>query len=104
MNDGISYDMDDAVAAMQVLHAALTFDLEELEKKILAQGHSISAAPMSDNQDSSEYYAARTALLSGLSSIEEVLAWIEWKTEEDPEGDVAVAIQPLPTLRGCSIH
>jgi hypothetical protein len=104
MNDGISYDMDDAVAAMQVLHAALTFDLEELEKKILALGHSISAVPMSGNQEVSEYYEARTALLGGLSSIAEVLAWIEWKTEEDPEGDVAVAIQPLPTLRGCSIH
>jgi hypothetical protein len=104
MNDGISYDMDDAVAAMQVLHAALTFDLEDLEKKILALGHSITVEAMPGNQDISEYYAARTALLSGLSSIAEVLAWIEWKTEEDPEGDVAVAIQPLPTLRGCSIH
>jgi hypothetical protein len=104
MNDGISYDMDDAVAAMEVLHAALTFDLQELEAKILARGHSITAVPMPGNQDISEYYAARTALLSGLSSIAEVLAWIEWKTEEDPEGDVAVAIQPLPTLRGCSIH
>jgi hypothetical protein len=104
MNDGESYDMDDAVAAMQVLHAALTFDLEELEAKILALGYSVTAVPVPDNQEISEYYEARTALHSGLSSIAEVLAWIQWKTEEDPEGDVAVAIQPLPTLRGCSIH
>lgn len=104
MNDDESYDMDDAVAAIEVLHAALTFDLEELEKKIIALGHSMTAVPLSDDQEISEYYAARTALHSGLSSIAEVLAWIEWKTEEDPEGDVAVAIQPLPTLRGCLIH
>jgi hypothetical protein len=104
MNDGISYDMDDAVAAMEVLHAALTFDLQELEAKIRAQGHSITAVPMPDNRDVSEYHAARTALHSALSSITEVLAWIQWKTEEDPEGDVAIAVQPLPTLRGCSIH
>ena len=104
MNDGESYDMDDAVAAMQVLHDALTFDLEELEKKILVRGYSITAVPLPDNQEISDYYEARTALHSGLSSIAEVLAWIQWKTEEDPEGEVAAAIQPLPTLRGCSIH
>jgi hypothetical protein len=104
MNDGKSYDMDDAVAAMEVLHAALTYDLEELETKIRALGHSTVVPPMPENQEMSGYYEARTALHSGLCSIAEVLAWIEWKTEEDPEGDVAVAIQPLPSLRGCSIH
>ena len=104
MNDAIAYDMDDAVAAMEVLHAALTFELKELETKILALGQSVTAVPAPDNVDIAEYYAARASLHSGLASIAEVLAWIQWKTEEDPEGDVAVAIQPLPTLRGCSIH
>lgn len=104
MNDGDSYDMDDAVAAMQVLHAALTSDLEELETKILALGHSMTVLPTPDNQELFDYYEARTALHSGLCSIAEVLAWIQWKTEEDPEGDVAIAVQPLPTLRGYSIH
>ncbi|KQV40915.1 hypothetical protein ASC93_17095 [Massilia sp. Root335] len=104
MDDAISYDMDDAVAAMEVLHAALTFDLKELEAKILALGHSVTAVPVSDDRELSDYYATRASLHSGLASIAEVLAWIQWKTEEDPEGDVAVAIQPLPTLRGCSIH
>lgn len=104
MNDGESYDMDDAVAALQALHAALTCDLEELETKILALGYSTIVASMPDNQKIAEYHEARAALHSGLSSIAEVLAWIQWKTEEDPEGDVAVAIQPLPTLRGYSIH
>jgi hypothetical protein len=104
MDDAISYDMDDAVAAMEVLHAALTFDLKELEAKILALGHSVTAVPVSDDRELSDYYATRASLHSGLASIAEVLAWIQWKTEEDPEGDVAIAIQPLPTLRGCSIH
>ena len=103
MNDE-SYDKDDAVAAMEALHAALTCDLEELETRIRALGHTITIVPMPDNQDISEYYGARAALHSGLASIAEVMAWIQWKTEEDPEGDVAVAIQPLPTLRGCVIH
>lgn len=104
MNDGESYDMDDAVAALQALHGSLTCDLEELETKILASGYSTTAVPVPDDQKIAEYYEARIALHSGLSSIAEVLAWIQWKTEEDPEGDVAVAIQPLPTLRGHSIH
>jgi hypothetical protein len=104
MNEAISYDMDDAVAAMEVLHAALTDDLHELETKILALGHSVTAVPIPDDRDIADYHAARAALHSGLASIAEVRAWIQWKTEEDPEGDVAVAVQPLPTLRGCSIH
>jgi hypothetical protein len=32
------------------------------------------------------------------------LAWIQLKTEEDPEGEVATALQPLPKLRGSVIH
>ena len=104
MNDAIAYDMDDAVAAMEALHDALTFDLNELETKILALGHPVTAVPEPDNADLADYYAARASLHSGLASIAEVLAWIQCKTEDDPEGDIAVAIQPLPTLRGCSIH
>jgi hypothetical protein len=106
MNDETTYDMDDAVAALEVLHAALTYDLEEVEAKIRALDHSIlvKPAPAPDPADAARYHEARTALHSGLASIAEVLAWIACKTEDDPEGDVAVAIQPLPTLRGYLIH
>ena len=105
MND-ISYDMDDAVAAMEVLHAALTFDLKELETKILALGQSVTAVPPPGDEEMSDYYAARASLHSGLASIAEVLAWIRWKTEGDAEDDedIAVALQPLPTLGGSLIH
>jgi len=106
MSDDITYDMDDAVAAIEALHAALTYDLEEVEAKIRNLGHSITLrpTPAPDAVDVAGYYEARTALHSGLASIAEVLAWIACKTEDDPEGDVAVATQPLPTLRGYSIH
>jgi len=107
MNDETTYDMDDAVAALEALHAALTDDLEDVEAKIRALGHSIliRPAPAPDAEDvAAGYYEARTALHSGLASIAEVLAWIACKTEDDPEGDVAIATQPLPTLRGYSIH
>ena len=106
MNDETIYDMDDAVAALEALHASLTYDLEDVEAKIRALGHSIliKPAPVPDAAVVEGYYEARTALHSGLASIAEVLAWIACKTEDDPEGDVAVATQPLPTLRGYSIH
>jgi hypothetical protein len=106
MNNEAVYDMDDAVAALEALHAALTYDLEDVEAKIRALGHSIliRPAPAPDAADIAGCYEARAILHSGLASIAEVLAWIACKTEDDPEGDVAVATQPLPTLRGYSIH
>jgi len=104
MNHVEIYDADDAVAAMQALHSALTDDLEALESRILALGHATTFVPTDGHPDLAEYFEARTALHSGLASIAEVLAWIQAKTEEDPEGEVACAIQPLPTLRGGSIH
>jgi len=94
MHNGEFYETDDAITTLHALHAALTHDLEELQQRI----------PGLDGQRLAEHLAARTSLHSGLASIAEVLAWIECKTEDDPAGDVAVAIEPLPTLRGCSIH
>jgi len=106
MNNETIYDMDDAVAALEALHAALTYDLEDVEAKIRALDHTIliRPGPTPDAAVVAGYHEARTALHSGLASIAEVLAWIACKTEDDPEGDVAVATQPLPTLRGYSIH
>ncbi|WP_156397809.1 MULTISPECIES: hypothetical protein [unclassified Duganella] len=102
--DREAYDVEDVETALHVLHSALTDDLEVLEAKIRAVGLTMPAAPTQAESEMSEYHAARAALHSGLVSIAEVLGWIQWKTEEEPEGEVAVALQPLPTLRGCSIH
>ena len=104
MNAADTYDMDDAVAALDALHAALTDDLEALEAQIRAAGEPVTQLPHEQASSTPDHVEARTALHSGLASIAEVLAWIRFKTEEDPDGDVAVALQPLPTLRGSVIH
>ncbi|MGO4477431.1 hypothetical protein AB4Z32_14380 [Massilia sp. 2TAF26] len=104
MNDREPYDTDDAVAALHALHSALADDLEELEARISALDPSLAAVALQERHQMANLVEARTALYSGLASIEEVLGWVQWKTEEDPEGDVAVAMQPLPTLRGYSVH
>jgi chromosome segregation ATPase len=93
MNDGDPYEMDAAVAALDALHSALTDDLEELEARIRTEDHSIT-----------QYQEARTSLHSALASIAEVLGWIQWKTEEEPDGELAVALLPLPTSGGYLIH
>ena len=103
-NDSEPYDTEDVEAALQALHASLTDDLQELETRIRAVGQTTPVVQAECEREMADYYEARTALHSGLASIAEVLAWIQWKTEEDPEGEVAVALQPLPTLRGCSVH
>jgi hypothetical protein len=100
-------EVDDVEAALQVLHSELSEDLEQLEARIRAGTPPMKAiTPVSAQAEStmSEWHAARTALHSGLESIAEVLGWIQLKTEEEPEGAVAIALQPLPTLRGWSIH
>jgi hypothetical protein len=104
MNNAQTYETDDAVEVLDALHCALTSDLEELEARIGALDS--GATPMSehDKQAMAQCRDARTALHSGLASIAEVLGWIEWKTEQEPDGDIALARQPLPTLRGYLIH
>lgn len=104
MNAAETYDMDDAVAALDALHAALTDDLEILEAQMRTAGEPATSLQVEGTSLIAEQVEARTALHSGLASIAEVLAWIRFKTEEEPEGDVAVALQPLPTLRGSLIH
>ena len=105
MNNGDPYEMDAAVAALDALHAALTDDLEELEARIRMEDHSIILAePVQDTSRMAEYHEARTALLSALASIAEVLGWIQWKSEDEPDGELAVALLPLPTSGGYLIH
>lgn len=102
--DRETHDADDVEAALHALHSALTDDLEDLETKMRSATRSMTAEPFEDETDLHEYHVARAALHSGLASIAEVLGWIQWKTDEAPDGDVAVSLVPLPTLRGYSIH
>jgi hypothetical protein len=105
MNNGDPYEVDAAVAALDALHAALTDDLAELEARIRMEDHSIHlAAPVQDTPQMSQYHEARTALHSALASIAEVLGWIQWKTEDEPDGELAVALLPRPTSGGYLVH
>src|SRR5438128_523790 len=87
MNDLDVYDMDDAVAALEALHCALTYDLKVLEARIRKEQLPFTDAAAPDEHQVTSHDEARTLLHSGLASITEVLGWIQWKTEEDPEGD-----------------
>lgn len=99
-----SCDNDDVLAALDALHSALTDDLEQVEARIAAAGHAPAMPVPPESGDIAELLEARTGLHGGLASIAEVLGWFQWKIEQDAEGEVAVSIQPLPTLRGCSVH
>jgi hypothetical protein len=103
MNNAEIYETDDVVAVLDALHCALTIDLKELETRISALA-GIQAMSQRDKNEMAQCCDARTGLHSGLASIAEVLGWIEWKTEEEPDGEVSVALQPLPTLRGYLVH
>jgi hypothetical protein len=105
MKNGDHYETDAVVAALDALHSALTDDLEELEARIRAEDHSIIlAAPVQDVPPMTQYHEARTALHSALASIAEVVGWIQWKTEDEPDGELAVALLPRPTSGGYLIH
>lgn len=98
------YDTDDAVTLLQALHAALSADLDILETRIRALARQAPGDADKMSQEQAAFFEARTGLHSGLASITEVLAWIEWKIEEDPEGDIATVMQHPSELRGCVIH
>jgi hypothetical protein len=93
MKNGDQYEMDAVVAALDALHSALTNDLEELEARI-----------RTEDRSTTQYHEARTSLHSALASIAEVLGWIQWKTEDEPDGELAAALLPLPTSGGYLIH
>jgi hypothetical protein len=92
------------VITLQALHSALSSDLDDLERRIRALARHGQGDSDKLSQEMAALCEARTGLHSGLASIAEVLAWIEWKTEEDPEGEVATVLQNMPALRGCVIH
>jgi hypothetical protein len=104
MENAEIYEVEDAVTVLDALHCALTSDLKELETRIAALSKGTDGTTDGDTDEMAQCCEARTALHSGLASIAEVLGWIEFKTEEEPEGEVAIAIQPLPTLRGYRVH
>lgn len=102
MNDMDLCDTEIVVTVLQALQDEMTADLADLESRIGTGRGAIRIDPA--DGDLEELRTARIALHSGLASIREVLGWIEWITETDPEGETAVAAQPLPTALGFPIH
>lgn len=96
-------DTEMVVTVLEALQEEMTADLADLEGRIGSVPEAIRIAP-AQGSDLDELRTARVALHSGLASIREVLAWIEWITEKDPEGETSIAAQPLPTTLGFPIH
>lgn len=91
------------VAVLEALREEMTADLDDMERRIRAMPSPILLDPPPGGE-LDELHTARVALHSGLASIREVLGWIEWITEKDPEGETAIAAQPLPTQLSFPIH
>jgi phage shock protein A len=104
MNDTETDETADTVEVLDALHCALSTDLEDLETQIAALDSGRCELSATDAHAIAQYRNARTALHSGLASIAEVLGWIEWKTEQEPDGAIAIAVQALWTSRGYLIH
>ena len=104
MNDMDMCDTELVVTVLQALQEEMTADLADLEHRIGTVPDAIRVDPPHAGGELDELRTARTALHSGLASIREVLGWIEWITEKDPEGETSIAAQPLPTALGFPIH
>jgi hypothetical protein len=100
-----SSEAENAASSMKALQLALTEDLEEIEIRIDALvKDSTLPSPDPADEELKIYYAARAALYSGLSSINEVLGWVHVMAEKDSDGNVAEAVKSLPTISVFSIH
>ena len=97
LNSGNGINMDtidinvasDAMSSMQALRSAMTADLEDLENRMQELSNSSVANSPDVIDEMAVYCAARTALYSGLASINEVLGWVHLMTEKDPDGNTA---------------
>ncbi|MDB5798279.1 MAG: hypothetical protein JWP36_2181 [Paucimonas sp.] len=91
-------DTDDAVSGMNALREVLTEDLVDVEGRLLELEHSGTPVTESKKEEMLVYQTARTALLSGLASIDEVLGWIHLVAEKDADGNEIDSVLALPSL------
>ncbi|QBE62273.1 hypothetical protein [Pseudoduganella lutea] len=104
MNEADLSDTEMVVTVLQALQEEMTADLADLESRIREGTGDIRAEATDGDGEQAELRTARTAIHSGLASIREVLGWIEWIAETDPESKVSIAAQPLPTELTFPIH
>ena len=97
-------DAGDAMSSMQALRSAMTVELEDVENCMQELSNSSDANSDDAIDEMAVYCAARTALYSGLASINEVLSWVHLMTEKGPDGNTAEVVRSLPTIQTFSIH
>jgi hypothetical protein len=91
-------DTDDAVSSMRALRKVLTQDLDEIVSRLEYIDQFISPDDEEGAQEIIVYQTARTALLSGLASIDEVLAWIRLAAAKDNDGNELECVKALPEM------
>lgn len=91
-------DTDDAASSMTALRDVLAEDLLDVDGRLHDLEH--AATPMTEarREEMLVYETARTALLSGLASIDEVLGWVHLVAEKDGEGNELDSVRALPSL------
>lgn len=91
-------DTDDAVSGMTALRDVLGDDLIDVEGRLHQLEQSGTPMTESKREEMLVYQTARTALLSGLASIDEVLAWVHLVAEKDADGNEIESVLSLPNL------
>ena len=94
----------DAVSSMEILRDALTAELDDVENQIYELAQSSSAESDEVLNDLRVYHVARSALFSGLASINEVLGWVRLMAEKDSDGNTAEVVKSLPSVPVFSLH
>lgn len=91
-------DTDDAVSGVNALREVLADDLLDVEGRLHELEHSTTPMSASRKEEMLVYRTARTALLSGLASVDEVLAWVHLVAEKDADGNELESVLSLPHL------
>ena len=91
-------DTDDAISGMFALREVLAEDLLDVEGRLVELEHSTTPMTEAKREEVLVYQTARTALLSGLASVDEVLGWVHLVAEKDADGNELDSVTSLPHL------
>jgi hypothetical protein len=80
------------------LREVLVDDLLDVESRLDELERSSVELAKGKNDEALSYRTARTALLSGLASIDEVLGWVHLVAEKDADGNELESVLSLPHL------
>lgn len=89
---------DDAVSGVSALREVLADDLQDVEYRLEELNRSLTPMTAGKREEMLVYQTARTALLSGLASIDEVLGWVHLVAEKDADGNEVDSVLSLPNL------